>query len=231
MIRIFIGCDSNETVAYHVLANSIMRRSRVPVSITPLILSQLPMTRPRDEKQSTDFAFSRFLVPWLCNYEGRALFMDCDMLCRADIAELFEYGKDKALSVVQHDYSPIADDKFMNNAQSLYQRKNWSSVMLFDNDACRALTPDYVNTASGLELHQFKWIPDSEIGKLGLEWNYLVTEYPKKADAKIVHFTRGTPCFRKYSRCDYSEEWYEEKRMMMYHNQINECSLPERVAA
>ncbi len=231
MLRIFIGYDTNETIAYHVLANSIMRRSSVPVCITPLILSQLPMTRMRDEKQSTDFAFSRFLVPWLCNYKGRALFMDCDMLCRSDLAELFEYGKDCALSVVQHDYAPIEEDKFLDQSQSLYKRKNWSSVMLFNNDLCRALTPEYVNTASGLELHQFKWLEDSEIGKLDIEWNYLVTEYPKNSEAKIVHFTRGTPCFRKYSRCDYSDEWYEEKRLMMSHNQIGECSMPERMYA
>src|SRR3990167_1177099 len=124
-IRCFLGFDSNEVVAYHVLAHSIMRHASVPVSITPLVLRQLPMTRPRDPLQSTEFSFSRFLVPWLCGYQGRAIFLDCDLLCRADIAEL-KGDPNAVVSVVKHDYKPRPEDKFLGNTQTIYAKKNWS---------------------------------------------------------------------------------------------------------
>jgi hypothetical protein len=209
-----------------------MRHSSVPVSITPLVLSQLPMTRPRDPHQSTEFSFSRFLVPWLCGYEGMAVFMDCDMLCRADIAELCdETDFSAAVSVVHHHYKPVDELKFLEQKQTAYERKNWSSVMVFNNARCKALTPDYVNTATGLQLHQFKWIDDAEIGKLDPAWNHLVTEYAPNLNAKLVHFTRGTPCFRKFERCEYASEWREEQFKMTHHNAYGEFSIPDRMTA
>jgi hypothetical protein len=232
MRRVFIGFDPNETVALHVLAHSIMRHSSIPVQITPMVLWQLPMTRPPDPMQSTEFSFSRFLVPHLCGYEGTAAFLDCDMLCRTDIAELFaEAHPDRAVSVVQHDYTPKHATKFLDKPQTAYRRKNWSSVMVFQNSRCRALTPGSVNTASGLELHQFKWLQDSEIGALDPAWNHLVGEYDPNPAAKLVHFTLGTPCFAKYADCEFAAAWHEERRLMLHHNPIGEFSLAERVAA
>src|SRR6202008_2351880 len=136
--------------------------------------------RERLPQQSTEFSFSRFLTPHLSGYRGWSLFMDCDMLVRADLADLFALRDDRyAVMVCQHDYDPRDDTKFLKNRQSRYGKKNWSSVMLFNNAQCQALTPDYVSTASGLDLHQFKWLgDDSRIGALPLEWNWLVGEYP-----------------------------------------------------
>ena len=231
MLRVFLGFDSNEVVAYHTLAHSILRHASVPVSVTPLKLSQLPMKRARTHTQSTEFSFSRFLVPWLCGYEGEAIFMDCDMLCRTDIATLkAEHGA--AVSVVKHDYQPRPEDKFLGQRQSIYEKKNWSSVMVFNNALCRRLTPEYVNTASGLELHQFKWLPsDAWVGSLAPEWNHLVGEYSPNPSAKIVHYTIGGPWFAKYADCEYAQEWLDEKAAMTYHNPVGEYALPERVAA
>lgn len=232
MIRVFIGHDDNETVARHVLAHSIERRCSQPVSITSLRLSQLPMTRERDPKQSTDFAFSRFLVPWLCGYEGTAIFMDCDMLCRADIAEVFRYASNlHAVSVVKHDYTPRPEDKFLGQPQSIYAKKNWSSVMFFNNALCRVLTPAYVNVASGLELHQFRWVPDGEVGEIGMDWNHLVGEYAQNPDAKLVHFTLGTPCFAKYSNCEYAQEWRDELTDLLQYNRRGEFNRADRAVA
>ena len=183
MVRVFIGWDSKEPLAATVLAHSIQRRSSVPVSITFLKLNQLKawFNRERHPLQSTEFSFSRFMVPWLCDYQGFAIFMDCDMLCQGDIARLWD-SKDhtKAVQVVKHDYSPLHATKFLNQPQTPYAKKNWSSVMLFNNEKCRALTPDYVNKASGLELHQFKWlVNESQIGELPENWNFLVrTDVP-----------------------------------------------------
>ena len=229
-LRLFLGFDPNETVAYHVLAHSIMRHASVPVSITPLKLSQLPMTRKRDPKQSTEFSFSRFLVPWLCDYEGTAIFMDCDILCRTDIAQM-RGTLGAAVSVVKHAYAPRPEDKFLGQKQTIYARKNWSSVMLFDNNQCRALTPGYVNSASGLELHQFKWLEDGQIGALDKTYNHLVGEYAPNPDAKIVHFTRGGPWFARFRDCELSREWQAECRLAMSHNSAGEYALPDREAA
>ena len=222
MLRVFIGYDPREAVAYHVLAHSILRRASIPVSVAPVMLSQLRglYTRARGPTESTEFSLSRFLVPALSGYEGWSLFMDCDMLCRTDIAALAaESGRhgDKAVLVCQHDYVPKSERKFLNQVQTRYPRKNWSSLMLFNNALCRALTPDYINRASGLELHRFAWLRDDElIGSLPLEWNWLVDEYQANADARIVHYTLGGPWFPDYTHCDYADEWRDEFQAMTH---------------
>jgi hypothetical protein len=174
------------------------------------------MWRERDPKQSTDFAFNRFLVPYLSNYEGWSVFMDCDMLARVDIKQLLNLAVDKyAVQVVKHEYTPKPEDKFLGQTQTIYARKNWSSVILFNNAACRMLDPQSVNRWTGLELHQFRWLDDAQIGSLPREWNHLVSEYEPNPDAKLVHFTRGTPCFPEYRDCEFAREWREELRDML----------------
>lgn len=215
MLRIFIGYDPRESVAFHTLSHSILRRSSVPASITPLVQSQLKQMywRPRGPTESTEFSMTRFLVPALSDYRGWSLFMDCDMLCRVNIAALMaesERQADKAVLVCKHDYIPKTERKFLGQVQTKYQRKNWSSLMLFNNERCRALSARYVNSASGLELHRFAWLDDSAIGELPLEWNWLVGEYAYNPAAKIVHFTIGGPYFESYRDCDYAGEWFAE---------------------
>jgi len=211
VLDIYIGYDRQEVVAYHVLAQSLLERSSLPVRLTPINLSNLQGVFGRDPAatQSTEFSFSRFLTPWLSNYDGWSLFMDCDMLARADIADLFALADDRyAVMVAQHDYTPRDTVKFLDHAQTRYAKKNWSSVMLLNNARCRALTPQYVNEASGLQLHQFHWLEgEDQIGALPLEWNWLVGEYGFNPDARIAHFTRGGPYFEAYADSDYADEW------------------------
>ena len=215
MLNVFIGYDRREPVAYHVLAHSILRRSSIPVSIAPLkreLLGGL-YTRPRGPTESTEFSMTRFLVPALSGFRGWSVFMDCDMLCRVDIAGLqkeIDRQGDKAVLVAQHDYVPKTERKFLDQVQTKYPRKNWSSLMVLNNERCRALSPDYVNKASGLELHRFQWTQDALIGTLGLEWNWLVGEYDLKPGAKILHYTLGGPWFKEYRDCDYADEWRAE---------------------
>ncbi len=210
--RVFIGFDTKEVVAYHVLVQSILEKSSIPVTFTPIVLDQLGgiFTRERNPLQSTEFSFSRFLVPYLSDYDGWSLFMDCDMLMRADIEELWALrDESKSVMCVKHDYVPKIDTKFLGQAQTKYEKKNWSSVILFNNARCRALTKDYVNEASGLQLHQFKWLDsDDQIGELPVVWNYLVNEYERRDDAKNVHFTDGGPYFDDYAGDDYADEWF-----------------------
>ena len=219
MIRVFIGYDSRETVAYHVLAHSILARASEPVSITPLMLSQLEgvFDRERNPLQSTEFSFTRFLTPWLCDFQGWALFTDCDMLVREDIAALWRLRDPRfAVQVVKHHHVPRETTKFLNQPQSRYEKKNWSSVMLMNCAQCRALTPEYVNRATGLELHQFKWLDDdARIGELPAKWNHLVGYDAPRADASLVHFTIGGPYFPEYGECEYAGEWFREKEAML----------------
>ena len=220
LLDIYIGFDSNEVVAYHTLCQSILAKSSRPVRFTPINLSNLKQVfnRERNQLQSTEFSFSRFLVPYLSDYAGWSLFMDCDMLARADIAEVFALADDKyAVMVCKHDYVPRDEVKFLGHVQTKYEKKNWSSVILFNNAKCKALTADYVNKASGLELHQFKWLgDDNKIGSLPLEWNWLIGEYPYNDKAKICHFTLGGPYFKEYEKSDYADEWQAAYRQAIY---------------
>ena len=219
MINIFIGYDSKEKIAYHVLSESILRNSTKPVSITPIYLPNIKddFLRERNNLSSTEFSFSRFIIPHLMNYQGWALFMDCDMLMKADVEELWRLRDDKyAVQVSKHDYVPRTETKFLGHIQTAYPKKNWSSFMLMNCKKCTRLTPDYVNKASGLELHQFKWLEKEElIGSLPLEWNWLAGEYPYKEDVKNIHYTEGGPYFEQYADCDYSSDWYN-----VYNNMV-----------
>ena len=219
MIKVFIGYDPRETVAFSVLAHSIHARASVPVSITPLVLSELSgiLTRERHPLQSTDFSFSRFLTPFLSDYAGWSIFTDCDMLVRDDIAHLYALRDERyAVMVVKHEHVPKESTKFLGQPQTPYQKKNWSSVMLFNNARCRPLTPEYVNAASGLELHQFKWLADDNlIGSIPARWNHLVGYSERNADAALVHYTLGGPYFDEFRDCEYAQEWRDELQAML----------------
>ena len=220
LIRIFIGFDPRETVAYHVLARSIQARASAPVTIAPLALSQLKrvLTRERHALQSTDFSFSRFLTPYLSDYSGWSLFMDCDMLMRDDVARLWELRDERyAVQLVKHDHRPRETTKFLGATQTAYSKKNWSSVMLFNNARCKSLTPDYVNSASGLQLHQFQWLEsDAMIGELPHRWNHLVGYDAPGGEISLAHFTIGGPYFSEYANCSMADEWRAERDAMLY---------------
>jgi lipopolysaccharide biosynthesis glycosyltransferase len=183
------------------------------------MLEQLKQTftRGRHALQSTDFSFSRFLTPYLSQYCGWSIFMDCDMLMLDDVAKLSALRDERyAVMVVKHDHVPKEATKFLDQPQSAYQKKNWSSVMLFNNAQCRALTPDYVNTASGLELHQFKWLAnDGLIGPLPARWNHLVGYDEPDPHAALVHFTLGGPYFDEFRDCEYAQAWRDEMQAML----------------
>lgn len=222
-LRIFIGFDSREPVAYHVLSHSILTRASIPVAIIPLHQNSLRRmgiyTRELNPLESTEFSFTRFLVPHISNYEGISVFMDSDMLMLEDVAELivetYREPEKWAVRVCQHDYTPKSASKFLGNVQTAYPRKNWSSFMVFNNAECGVLTPEYVNTATGLELHRFQWTKDDMIGELPLVWNWLVGEYGhSQKPIKNLHFTLGGPWFFDYKDSDYSEDWQREFEAM-----------------
>lgn len=228
MIRVFIGFDSKEAGAFSVLSYSIHEHASQPVAITPLMLSQLKgvYKRERNPLQSTEFSFSRFLTPYLSGYEGWSIFMDCDMLVTEDIVNLWNMRDDRyAVMCVKHNHQPKEDIKFLNAVQTKYEKKNWSSVMMFNNAKCKALTPDFVNTATGLELHQFKWLENDDlIGEIPQRWNHLVGYNDVNPDAALVHYTIGGPYFKEYVNCEHSEAWFNAKERMLHVTQRESTS-------
>ena len=222
VLRVFVGYDAVESVAWHTMVHSILSRSTSPISIVPINLANLRgiYRRPRDPKQSNEFSFSRFLVPYFCGYQGYAAFFDCDMMLRTDITQLFDEADldpVKAVHVVKHDYEPKDDIKYLNTVQYKYPRKNWSSVVVWNcgHPANRKVTPDFVNTASAMDLHRFTWLKDDEIGSLDVRWNWLVGEYadPPK-NVHNVHWTVGGPYFDEFRDADFAQEWFEERDRM-----------------
>lgn len=184
-MRIFIGIDPRQPIAYNVAHNSIIRRISVPVSITPILLRTLPISRIG----LTEFTYSRYMIPWMCGYQGHAVFMDADMMVRADVAELKQFYSDHPVSVVKNDL-----------------RYEWPSLMIFNNEKCKALTPEYVQTHPAPQA--FGWA--ETIGELPKDWNHLVNYDPPNPNAKLVHFTQGIPCFEETKDHEYADEWHEE---------------------
>lgn len=212
MHNVVIGYDRNNRMPAYTMAESIMQNSSVPVSITFLHRDMLKMfTRQRSIHDSTDFSNSRFLVPYLFDYQGWTLFTDNDMIVTADIKELFDMADDRyAVMCVKHNQICESDTKFLGAEQTAYAYKNWSSVMLFNNAKCKSLTLDYVNSAPGLDMHQFKWLESIDlVGELPLEWNYLVANKNQtNAIPKLIHYTCGGPYFKETKDCEYSDKWH-----------------------
>jgi lipopolysaccharide biosynthesis glycosyltransferase len=221
MLKIFVGFDGKvEPVAYHTFCQSIIEKSSIPVSFTPLALNTLSEYKETHTDGSNAFIYSRFLVPYLCDFKGMALFVDGDMICRTDIAEiLWEHDQDEALKVVKHYYQTKHPVKYLGAKNEDYPKKNWSSVMLWNcgHHLNKQLTPQFVMDKPGKYLHRFEWLKhEDQVGKLDDTWNWLETEYEYNPDAKLVHHTLGTPCFKDYQSTDYSQEWWDTYQRMIY---------------
>jgi hypothetical protein len=224
MIRVFVGIDYREMVSAHVLMHSIMARTSEPVALCPITVGSLPkaFTRKRDSLATNEFSDLRFLVPYFSGYEGWSIFMDCDMLCRADIAQLWAQRNSRySVMCVKHDHRPAEQTKYLGTKQTQYPKKNWSSVMLFNNPACRVLTPAYISNASGLDLHRFNWLEsEQQIGDLPQSWNHLVGYLPYEESANLVHWTIGGPWFHEYADANYAAEWHNERDAMLHAQQV-----------
>ena len=229
--RVYVGFDRREEVAWDACKYSLLKHASVPVDIIRLddaVLRHIGVYYRQwlenngqkydmsdGQPFSTEFAFTRFLVPALSLYEGWALFMDCDMIWRADIKELWDLRDDQyAVMCVKHDHVPRESEKMDNLIQTRYSKKNWSSVMLFNcsHPKNMLLTPDRVNKDNGGLLHQFSWLLPHEIGELPTEWNWLEGSSPKEIEPKICHYTRGGPWFDEWQDVEYGEEWLQLRK-------------------
>jgi lipopolysaccharide biosynthesis glycosyltransferase len=223
MIPIFVGYDPKETVVYHVCTNSIIRNSTTPVSFIPLSINLLEYKELHGDG-SNQFVYSRFLIPYLMNYSGWAIYIDGDMVVREDIKNLWNLrDESKAVMVVKHNYQSKATTKYLGSKNENYPRKNWSSVILWNcsHPANMALSPNTVRTSTGSQLHQFSWLTDDKIGELSVEWNWLSDEYGENENAKLIHYTLGAPCFNEYRNTVMSAVWHNEHFLTNYCQQIN----------
>jgi len=206
-----VGFDQREAVAYHVFCQSVIDKSTIPVQFLPLAENMLQDYKEVHTDGSNKFIYSRFLTPYLMDFSGWAIFADGDMVCEADIAELWELrDQTKAVQVVKHDYKTKANKKYLGNKNEDYPRKNWSSVILWNcaHPDNRILTPEFIQSQPGSYLHRFSWLTDDLIGELPPEWNWLAIEYPENHDAKLIHYTLGTPCFKSYANQSMSSLWH-----------------------
>jgi lipopolysaccharide biosynthesis glycosyltransferase len=218
-IPVYIGYDPREAIAYHTCANSIIRNSSKPVAIVPVALNLFREYSETHTDGSNHFIYTRFLVPYLCDFTGHAIFIDGDMIVRGDIAELWNMrDPERSVQVVKHDYKTRMPIKYLGAKNEDYPRKNWSSVILWNcaSFSNRKLTPDFVQHATGSELHRFSWIDDERIGELPKEWNWLPDEYGPNADAKLLHYTLGTPCFHEFADTPQGNEWHRERILTEY---------------
>ena len=210
-INIVVGFDQRESVAYHTFCQSIIEKSSLPIQFTPLAINTLKGYQETHTDKSNDFIYSRFLTPYLSDFKGWAIFFDGDMICQADIKELWDLkDESKALMVVKHDYQTKANIKYLGNKNENYPRKNWSSVILWNcaHPKHQILTPSFIANQTGKYLHRFSWLDDEDIGEVNREWNWLAIEYPENRDAKLIHYTLGTPCFKDYRDTDMADIWH-----------------------
>jgi lipopolysaccharide biosynthesis glycosyltransferase len=219
IIPIFIGYDPREAIAYHTCVNSIIRNASRPVSIVPVALNLFKDYDETHTDGSNHFIYTRFLVPYLMGFTGSAIFIDGDMIVRGDIAELWDMRNPYMdVQVVKHNYKTRMPTKYLGAKNEDYPRKNWSSVILWNCNSFpnRKLTPEYVQKATGAELHRFSWIDDSRIGELPIEWNWLPDEFGPNANAKLLHYTLGTPCFNEFANTPQNEDWHQEHKLTLH---------------
>jgi lipopolysaccharide biosynthesis glycosyltransferase len=214
-ISIVVGFDQREAVAFHTFTQSVIEKASLPVIFIPLAENTLKDYKETHTDGSNAFIYSRFLTPYLNDFKGWAIFADGDMICQADIKELWDLRDDsKALLVVKHNYKTKASQKYLGNTNENYPRKNWSSLVLWNcsHPSHKILTPHFIAKQSGKYLHRFSWLDDNDIGELPMEWNWLAIEYPVNIKAKLVHFTLGTPCFMSYRNTEMANYWLEANK-------------------
>ena len=210
LLKIFVGFDQKEAIAYHTFTQSLIECSSIPLSIVPLAENNLNFYNEKHTDGTNKFTYSRFLIPYLMGYDGWAIFFDGDMVCLSDLKKLKKFfNPNYAVSVVKHNYKTKQKSKYFGQKNENYPRKNWSSVIIWNcsHPKNKILTPSLINSKDGAFLHRFKWLSDADIGTLPKSWNWLAIEYPEKENLNLIHYTLGTPCFKQYANSSLSEHW------------------------
>ena len=223
-LNMFIGYDSREKIASQVCKFSLQKNTDIPIKINFLKINELKKKklykRQIDPKSSTEFTFTRFLVPHLSKFKGWSIFCDCDFLWLGNLKEIQKlFNKKYAVMCVKHNYKPRKNFKFDNKRQYIYPRKNWSSMVIWNNEhkSNKKLTLKKINTKGGKYLHRFGWLKDSEIGTIPHNWNWLAGYYKvsKLNYPKAIHFTDGGPWHKGYEKVEFSDQWLKYLKMYL----------------
>jgi lipopolysaccharide biosynthesis glycosyltransferase len=217
-MNIHIGYDSAQDIAYSVCRHSIIKNTcNKDICIRKISCDNVAgYNRPHDPLASTPFTYARFYIPFVNDYKGCSIFCDGDFLFLDDIQKLSDqFDPQYAVQVVKHDYTPSNAVKMNDKPQSIYPRKNWSSLILWNNEhpKNRILDCNLLNNATGSFLHRFQWLDDADIGEISYEWNWLVGWYTATNAIlpKALHFTEGGPWLDGYKNCEYSDIWFDYK--------------------
>ena len=222
-LKIYIGYDAREDIAYQVCRHSLLRHASAKIEIYPIkqaALRELGIYTRGQDNATTDFSLTRFLTPYLAAYDGWSIFVDCDFLFMTDIFNILDHADpSKAVCVVQHDYTPSNTYKMDGQQQTSYPRKNWSSFILFNGNHpnVKELTPEVVNRETPAFLHRFSWVESTaDIGSLPLSWNFLEGEYPTPDELpSAVHYTNGGPWFENWQDVEFADEWRAERDLYL----------------
>ena len=217
-VNVFIGLDEPHQIAYDVCKDSILKNNKkYNLNIKPINYNTVTnYNRKIDEFESTQFSFARFWTPYESNFKGVSIFLDSDFLFLKSIDNLIDlYDEKYAVMCCKHDYVPTDEYKMDGKPQTTYPRKNWSSLMIFNNEhkKNKVLEPWMLNTLTGAYLHRLQWVVNREIGSLPLEWNWLVNWYDEEPgfNPNALHFTEGGPWLENHKNCKYSEIWNDYK--------------------
>lgn len=228
IIKIFIGRDRNAEIAYQVCKLSLTENTTIPLNIHPINKYNIQeYNRKSEAVEATDFSFARFFVPFLSDFTGISIFVDGDFLFLEDVGKLLEHYDDRfAIMCCKHNYVPLNDVKMGGRVQTRFPRKNWSSLMIFNNNhpKLKTLSPDTINGQSGAFLHQFKFLEDNDVGSIPIEWNWLVNWYKEPIDGKpkALHYTEGGPWLPEYKNSIYSNEFHSYERLYELYKSRND---------
>ena len=228
-IKVFIGLDEPYKIVYDVCKYSILKNNKkYNLDIIPINYNTVKdYNRVKDQYESTQFSFARFWTPFESDFKGVSIFLDSDFLFLDSIDSLIDlYDEEKAIMCCKHNYKPTNSKKMDNKVQTVYPRKNWSSLIIFNNShpKNKILEPFMLNTSTGSYLHRFSWLDDEDIGNLPLQWNWLTDWYSETEDfkPKALHYTEGGPWLDNYKDCKYNKHWDSIKNEFKYKNLRNE---------
>jgi len=189
-LKVFIGTQDDQVVAHRVLEYSIRKGASIPVEVVAMHGLKTPMPVDPANRPATEFSFCRFMIPALAGYEGRAVYLDADMLVFGDVAELADlpFGGAKVLCTYQ------AEPPAAWAGNPAFHPGRHTAVMVLD---CDRLTWDVEEVVRGLDEGAYTYqdlmsrlsllAPDEIADTLPPEWNHLERYDPDTT--RLLHFT------------------------------------------
>lgn len=212
-VRVFIGSGEASLLERKVAAYSLRKHTARDLDVYVFngthnaveLNDEEPVAAPMSlrvkYRNVTEFSLYRYLIPEICGYEGRAIYIDSDTICLADIGELFD--------------APMDGAHFLAKSEA-YKGGLWGlSVMLIDCGACRFDLEEvvgeidrglYTMTDFSCMSPEFLACHPYRIGALDPRWNSF-----DEADAgtKLIHYTNLYTQPWKYPGHPHGGLWFE----------------------